>query len=273
MNIFLSWSGEQSRLAAEAVQDWLPLVINAVKPWHSREDIGAGKRWSHEIQLKLEQTKFGILFITPSNLSKPWIMFEAGALAKSLEDTYVCPYLLNLKTTDIPGGPLAQFQAKVADREGTWQLVQTINSAIKDDPIPEKQLEKAFEKWWPELQEKLENLPDDPASLPVERNPNEMTEEILTIVRRLDRNDPDSSSVVRVVRTPSNSPYTTEEIHAALESVRFNNLQKSIDWDQFSKMLDKRVIINKNLHEEKYGSDSTESSKDDKDDDEPQFKE
>ena len=269
MKIFFSWSGEKSRLAAEAFRDWLPYIINAVDPWLSANDIDAGKRWNHDIQAELERTQFGILFVTTSNYTAPWLLFEAGALGKTLDNTYVCPYLLDLKPTALPSGPLTQFQAKVADKSETLQLLKTINTALKDGAIPDAQLDNAFETYWPKLQEKLENLPAEAAPTPAPRNLNDMTEEILAIVRRLDRNDPDSSSVVRIVRTPS-TPYTTEEIHDALESVRFNDLKNNINWYKFSEMLDETIAENKNKQKEKHSSDSTERSKDN---DEPQSKE
>lgn len=187
MKVFLSWSGSKSRAAAEAVREWLPYVINAVEPWMSAEDIEAGARWSTEVQSELEDTRFGILFVTAGNTSSPWLVFEAGALAKTLQDTYVCPYLLGMRPADLPGGPLSQFQAKESDDAGTWQLVQSINRALKDDAIPDARLATAFNKWWPDLQSKLSQLPDEPdTETSTERGSEDMIEEILSIARRLD---------------------------------------------------------------------------------------
>ena len=39
MDVFISWSGERSRAAAEALRGWLPKIINAIKPWLSSADI------------------------------------------------------------------------------------------------------------------------------------------------------------------------------------------------------------------------------------------
>lgn len=44
MKVFLSWSGERSRLVATALHEWLPQVINAVEPFIS-SNIDAGARW------------------------------------------------------------------------------------------------------------------------------------------------------------------------------------------------------------------------------------
>jgi hypothetical protein len=65
VNLFLSWSGEVSKEMAQTLHDWLPQVIQAVKPWMSTEDIRLGQRWSLEIAGILETAKLGILCLTP----------------------------------------------------------------------------------------------------------------------------------------------------------------------------------------------------------------
>lgn len=93
MKIFISWSGSMSQAIAEALHDWLPRVIQAVQPWLSSTNIDKGARWSDDIAAQLEETKFGLICLTRENLEAPWILFEAGALSKTLDRTYVCPYL------------------------------------------------------------------------------------------------------------------------------------------------------------------------------------
>ena len=96
MKIFISWSGERSEAIAKALREWFPLVLHFLQPWLSGSDIEAGERWSIEIAKELENCKFGVICITRENLGSPWILFEAGALAKSMQDGRVIPLLLDL---------------------------------------------------------------------------------------------------------------------------------------------------------------------------------
>lgn len=93
-NVFISWSGERSRWVADALRDWLPAVLQSVKPWMSA-DIKKGTRGQTTISDKLDKVKVGIVCLTPENLQEPWILFEAGALSKAVDkNSYVCTYLL-----------------------------------------------------------------------------------------------------------------------------------------------------------------------------------
>src|SRR5215213_1642243 len=161
MKIFISWSGAKSKDVAVALRRWIPDVIQTVEPWMSQADIDAGARWNREIEEKLSETRFGIICLTRSNFTAPWILFEAGALAKTLADTFVCPYLIDIEPVDIPQGPLTQFQGKQANENETWELINTLNKAMKDDSLPEEKLKRSFDRWWPDLEGILHKLPSE----------------------------------------------------------------------------------------------------------------
>jgi len=95
----------------------------------SSSSIDPGARWSSELSAALRDLQFGIICLTPDNLNEPWIHFEAGALSKTIVESYVVPYLFSFPPTQL-SGPLAQFQAVQADRPGTLKLVELINSAL-----------------------------------------------------------------------------------------------------------------------------------------------
>ncbi len=82
MDVFITWSGDTSRRIAAVLREWLPNIMQAVKPFMSEEDIRKGRRWFEEIGAKLSKTEFGILCLTHDNTRSPWIHFEAGALSK-----------------------------------------------------------------------------------------------------------------------------------------------------------------------------------------------
>jgi hypothetical protein len=53
MRVFVSWSGERSKVMAFALRDWLPLVLHYARPWLSERDIQAGQRWTLEVGTEL----------------------------------------------------------------------------------------------------------------------------------------------------------------------------------------------------------------------------
>jgi TIR domain-containing protein len=182
MDVFISWSGERSRAAAEALRGWLPKIINAIKPWLSSEDIDKGARWSTDVATKLESAKAGIICLTPGNLHADWLLFEAGALSKTLKNTFVCPFLIGLVPSDVKP-PLAQFQATRAEKNDILQLLKTLNTALGENALPEAHIDEAFEVWWPRLQSQLNTLPTEEAITKTHRPDRELLEEILALVR------------------------------------------------------------------------------------------
>jgi TIR domain/Protein of unknown function (DUF4241) len=189
MKVFLSWSGEKSKATAEALREWLPNVIQAIEPWMSAEDIDKGARWASDLASQLESIQFGVICLTSDCIVSPWILFEAGALSKTLDKAYVCPYLFDISPADL-AGPLIQFNAAKADKDDTRRLINTINKACGDKSIPHDRVDKAFEVWWPRLGEKLENIRN---AIPIrkaeraKRNEREILEETLELVREIRR--------------------------------------------------------------------------------------
>ena len=192
MKVFLSWSGARSRAIAEALREWIPNVIQAVEPWMSAEDVDKGLRWSSEIAVQLEDTRFGIICLTPENLESVWILFEAGALSKTIDRAFVCPFLFGLELSDVRG-PLTQFQATKAEKEDIKRLILTINKALGDDRLASDKVEKAFEHWWPEIARSLKNVPGVGDKAKPRRADRELLEEILEIVRAEARESRDFS--------------------------------------------------------------------------------
>jgi hypothetical protein len=188
MKVFISWSGETGRALAELIHKWLPRVIQAVKPYYSPDDISKGARWSTEIANELEVSQIGLVIITPDTLEAPWIMFEAGALSKSIGKAKVAPIVFGLEPDDIRG-PLVQFQAAKFEKTEMKRVVRMINSEMGDSALPNDALEAAFEMWWPDLERaikrQMEGLGRNPRVQV--RNERELLEEILALTRSLSR--------------------------------------------------------------------------------------
>jgi len=154
----------------------------------STEDIRVGARWTSEINRELSQIKFGIIYLTRENQRAPWVLFEAGALAKTLEDTHVVPYLIDLEKSDIEG-PLAQFQAtQKLGEEGTFELVKALNEAVRklgEGALKEQALERVFHRGWPDLEEAFRAISEPESPKPPSRDSEDILREILDLVRSL----------------------------------------------------------------------------------------
>ena len=94
MKIFISWSGDYSKAVAIALQNWFKMVLPAVDSFVSSEDIRKGKRWPIEVAKELDQCNVGLVCLTADNLTAQWLMFESGALAKSLKDSSLYTLLI-----------------------------------------------------------------------------------------------------------------------------------------------------------------------------------
>ena len=181
MKVFLSWSGQKSKGAAEALHDWLRLVIQEVEPFMSESDIAAGARWLNEIDQQLEGTNFAIVCVTRENQSAAWLNFEAGAVAKLINTSRVVPLAIDLSVADVKP-PLGHFQAKDISKAGILAVLESLNEVAKR-PLPN--LGAAFEKWWPDLEPKLRAATAAAESAGPVRGERELLEEVLASVRSL----------------------------------------------------------------------------------------
>ena len=157
MKVFISWSGQESQKLAEILKGWLPQVIQVVKPYFSPDDIEKGAKWSSEISSELEKSFIGIICLTKSNLHAPWLMFEAGALAKSIEKARVIPLLFGVETVNLQG-PLLNFQAATFKQSEIVKIMKTINSALGENALDARVLDAALEKWYPDLESKVRSV-------------------------------------------------------------------------------------------------------------------
>ena len=185
MKVFISWSGPLSKKLAEAFRDWLPAVLQSAIPYFTPSDIEKGARWSTDIAAELEASQLGILCITRDNLHSDWILFEAGALSKRLDKAHVCPIVFGIAPTDL-AGPLKQFQAAAFEKPDIQKLISLMNSKLGDQRLTTKTLDAVFDKWWPDLEKKVNEILTATATevdpKPV-RSERDLIEEILALTR------------------------------------------------------------------------------------------
>lgn len=188
MKVFISWSGEHSKKLGEALKEWLPGVLQRVQPYFTPSDIEKGARWASEIAAELSNAQVGILCITRDNLHSDWVMFEAGALSKSLEKSHVCPILFGISNADL-AGPLKQFQTTEFNRGEMHKLMATVNGRLGESKLPQKTFDGVFDMWWPTLEQKVGEImqeingPQEPI-----RSEREILEEILLLARSTAKN-------------------------------------------------------------------------------------
>lgn len=157
MKVFISWSGDTSKKVAEVIREWLPTVLQTVRPYFTPSDIEKGTRWYADIAQELDDSMAGIFCVTKENLNSQWLMFEAGAISKKVDQSLVCPILVGLDNSDI-NGPLTQFQTTLFEKSDFKKLVSDLNKANCENILEDSVLHTVFEKFWPELEEKIEEI-------------------------------------------------------------------------------------------------------------------
>jgi hypothetical protein len=154
MKLFVSWSQDISRQIAQDFREWLPLVNQTIEPFMSEEDTDKGAHWSSTIRRELDQSTFGIVILTAENIDSPWLHFEAGAIAKSVEEGRVVPILFGLKHSDVQQ-PLSMFQSALFEKGDIFRVVKSINGAAGSNAREERQLETVFDSFWPKLDDSI----------------------------------------------------------------------------------------------------------------------
>lgn len=82
--------------------------------------------------------------VTKESVEAPWLLFEAGALSKSLSRAKVVPLLFGMELTDLRG-PLVQFQAATFEKSEMKRVIRMINSELGDIALPSDVLDASFD--------------------------------------------------------------------------------------------------------------------------------
>jgi hypothetical protein len=185
MRVFIGWSGDRSRLVAGGLKSLLEYTFEGIDVFVS-DYIEPGEAWGPRLQSELEQSQVGILCLTAENFDAPWLLFEAGAMAKKFESsrTRVVPYLIDTLPEAAAKSPLRQFQQVNADREGTLFIIKTIN-ALRESPQGSDRLSRIFNGAWLEFEQTMKALPAHGERRHDKRSDREILESILQQVETL----------------------------------------------------------------------------------------
>ena len=204
MNIFISWAGSQTKIIAYNLKELLFHIFN-LKAFLSSE-ILKGEEWFDEIIENLKKANFGIILVTPKNLTSSWLNFEIGALKMSAQK--LCPVVFGLDPSELPS-PLNQFQASKFSQNEFYILMSSINQLTKPILLTDEELRTKFLKYWPYF-----------------------SEEVNIVLREMHKNDnineyPDSSDIKRIERV-------------AFAAMR----QKREDISLFERKLEELILLN-----------------------------
>ena len=156
MEILISWSGEASRSGALAIQEWLQVVLPFTRPWLS-EDISKGKRWTTELEKRLEESSYCVVSVTPGVEREPWVNFEVGAIAKIASQSNVSPLLVGVAIEKLDGLPLSMFQCTQFTKKDVRKLLESINEATPSGVEPEE-LTRNHEYAWDRFRRTVEAI-------------------------------------------------------------------------------------------------------------------
>ena len=185
LKVFISWSGNESQYVASHLRTLIKRICVAADPWMSNDDLAAGTLWPYTLMTQLQSTHFGIICVDRANLNSPWLHFEAGALAKSLDNSAVLPYLKGLPSSSL-SGPLTLFQSVGVDRAGTFKLLDTLNRILRDKQEAyqsEDDLKTLFDLLWPGYAHDIEQYLNTPLDAGPERSDTEILSELLNLSR------------------------------------------------------------------------------------------
>jgi len=105
-------------------------MLHSVRPFMSSVDIRAGERWSHDLSEELKGAQYGIVCVTPFNIHRSWMNYEAGALACL---PTMAPFLFRVDRAALGHSSLTQFRlTKFGDGDETeeeYRFLQLWNSS------------------------------------------------------------------------------------------------------------------------------------------------
>jgi len=154
MQVYISWSGKTNYKLALRIRDLIRKVTPGLEVWVSAEDIEEGTRWSSDFIQILNEVAFGIICVDPSNHQSPWMQFELGAIAKSIDKYNIRVFLYNLTTSEITK-PLTLFPPLSLEKNEFKSLFDDLSAVFPKARIPRFEMIDRLNKEWENFENDL----------------------------------------------------------------------------------------------------------------------
>ena len=218
----------------------------------SSTDIPPGRQWYEKLAEQLADCDVGLVCLSPENSTNLWLMFEAGALAKSTRMGSIITIRTNLDL-DLPA-PLSMYQAVHIDREGLRSLMKTLAADDNESKLEPTEFETLFNHLWPaieaDLQTKLNALGPNQQIVQSAKSKSdrELLEELLILARS--SHQPTKKDLLEVIRAwerrlreIAESAYeAAEKYDAPTSSVSFRFEEAADDLSKAVELLSKTTI-------------------------------
>ncbi|MBI5521831.1 MAG: TIR domain-containing protein [Desulfarculus sp.] len=162
MKVFISWSGELSRVAAEKFNLWISSAFNTEYAEFiiSTTALHPGDRWRIFLDRQLSESDVAIIFLTRESRKAPWVLFEAGAVGKSV-GSRIFPILVDISFSEVPN-PFEPFQSiELLNGLKMWELALQIRMMVYKEhgfKVPELELKKSFDQWYEGYRKEIQKV-------------------------------------------------------------------------------------------------------------------
>lgn len=217
MKVFLSWSGQRSKMVAQALTDLLPGILQPIQCWMSEGDLPKGKPWFDELAKALSTITFAVVCVTKENARSPWMLWEAGflSLPTALGDRRVAPLAIGFPKGSLDG-PLSIYQGTDTTRDDILRLIRAINDTLPTESrIAAATLATTFDWGWPRLEERIQSAVNarvqEQAAPEVDEK--QQISEILALLRQQQRDSAESRELEhRVIEAEMRAAAALQEI-------------------------------------------------------------
>ena len=164
--VFLSWSLAASKGIAQRLEALLRKVLQDVAVYLSTSQMKGGAVFYPELLQALSLCRIGVAIVTPENKHRPWLHFEAGAIAHAVtKGKRLVVLRCGVELGELADTPFASIHQLELSRAGLLDLIKVIHEDTASI-VPASEIEENFETW-------LAKLGDDWLTLPEMQEPRE----------------------------------------------------------------------------------------------------